>query len=123
MGPIGGSIQCSANLAPILTNPYGQLGTVGQAVSLQLAATGGNSDALKFSATGLRAGLSIRAGGLIMGTLIVAGTASVTETVSDGRSGTDSATFRWMSGTHRIRLRQPSLAIPSSLVLRRARSL
>ncbi len=96
-GPVTGTTQPEANVAPVLTNPGPQSGTVGVAmVPLQLAATDGNSDPLTFSATGLPAGLTITSGGLISGTPSAAGTASVTATVSDGRGGSDSETFSWV---------------------------
>jgi chitodextrinase len=83
-------------VAPVLTNPGAQSGTVGVAVTaLQLAATDGNNDPLTFSATGLPAGLTISASGQITGTPTAAGANSVTVTVNDGRGGTDSATFSW----------------------------
>jgi hypothetical protein len=86
----------AANVAPVLTNPGAQSGTVGVAVTaLQLAATDGNNDPLTFSATGLPAGLTISASGQITGTPTAAGANSVTVTVNDGRGGTDSATFSW----------------------------
>ena len=54
----------AANVAPVVTNPGAQSGTVGVAVTaLQIVATDGNSDPLTFSATGLPAGLVISAVG------------------------------------------------------------
>ena len=54
------------NVAPVVTNPGSQSGTVGTAVTaLQIVATDGNGDALTFSATGLPAGLRISAAGLV----------------------------------------------------------
>ena len=86
----------AANVAPVVTNPGSQSGTVGVAVTaLQIVATDGNGDALTYSATGLPAGLSISASGLITGTPSAAGTSSVTVTANDGRGGTGSATFSW----------------------------
>ena len=87
----------SGNVPPVLTNPGAQSGTAGVAiVPLQLQASDGNNDPLTFSATGLPAGLSISAGGLITGTPSAAGTASVTATVSDGRGGSDTEPFSWV---------------------------
>ena len=75
-------VIAEANVAPVLTNPGAQSGTAGVAITpLQLVATDGNNDPLTFSATGLPAGLSISAGGLITGTPSAAGTSSVTATV------------------------------------------
>ena len=86
----------AANVAPVVTNPGAQSGTVGTAVTaLQIVATDGNGDALTFSATGLPAGLTISASGQITGTPTTAGANSVTVTANDGRGGTGSATFSW----------------------------
>ena len=85
----------TANVAPVVTNPGSQSGTVGEAVSLQIVATDGNGDALTYSATGLPAGLVISAAGLITGTPTTAGANTVTVTANDGRGGTASATFSW----------------------------
>ena len=63
--------------------------------ALQIVASDGNGDALTFSATGLPAGLTISASGLVTGTPTAAGANSVTVTANDGRGGTGSATFSW----------------------------
>ena len=94
-GPVTGRTQ-AANVAPVVTNPGAQSGTVGTAITgLQIVASDGNSDPLTFSATGLPAGLAISTSGLITGTPTAAGTSSVTVTANDGRGGTGSATFSW----------------------------
>ncbi|AHH98412.1 putative Ig domain-containing protein [Kutzneria albida] len=80
--------------SPSVTNPGGQTGTVGTAVSLQLAATGGTSP-YTWTASGLPAGLSISSGGLVSGTPGTAGSYSVTATVTDSAGKTGSATFGW----------------------------
>ena len=86
----------AANVAPVVTNPGAQSGTVGMAVTaLQIVATDGNGDPLTFSATGLPAGLTISASGQVTGTPTAAGANSVTVTANDGRGGTGSATFSW----------------------------
>jgi hypothetical protein len=86
----------AANVAPVVTNPGGQSGTVGVAVNLQIAATDGNNDPLTYSATGLPAGLSINPStGLITSTPTTAETTSVTVTADDGRGGQGTATFNW----------------------------
>ena len=86
----------AANVAPVVTNPGAQSGTVGVAVTaLQIVATDGDGDALTFSATGLPAGLAISASGLVTGTPTTAGANTVTVTANDGRGGTASATFSW----------------------------
>ncbi len=55
----------------------------GQAYSFQMTASGG-SGSYTWSATGLPAGLSISAGGLITGTPTVSGTFPVAFSVTDG---------------------------------------
>ena len=45
------------NVAPVVTNPGAQVGTVGVATSLQIVATDANNDPLSYSASGLPAGL------------------------------------------------------------------
>ena len=86
----------AANVAPVLTNPGSQSGTVGVAVTaLQLVATDGNAgDTLTFSATGLPAGLSITSGGLITGSPEAAGVHTGAPPVNDGQGGTDVETFK-----------------------------
>jgi hypothetical protein len=76
------------------TNPGNQTGTVGTAASLQLSATGG-SGGYTWTATGLPAGLSIGASGLISGTPTTAGTSSVSATATDSAGATGSTTFSW----------------------------
>jgi subtilisin family serine protease len=79
---------------PSVTNPGSQTSTVGQAVSLQLAATGGTPP-YTWSVSGLPAGLSASASGAISGTPTTAGTSTVTATVTDSAGKTGSATFSW----------------------------
>jgi hypothetical protein len=82
---------------PTLTQPPNQTSAENAAVSLQLAGSDPDGDALTYSATGLPPALSVNAAtGLISGTLAAAsaGTYRVTATVSDG-SLTDSKTFTW----------------------------
>ena len=80
-----------------VTNPGGQAGTVGTAVSLQVHATDSASgQTLSYSAAGLQAGLSINsATGLISGTPTTASTSSVTVTAKDATNASGSATFTW----------------------------
>ncbi|WP_439381310.1 putative Ig domain-containing protein [Amycolatopsis lexingtonensis] len=75
-------------------NPGTQNGVVGTAASLQLSASGG-SGGYTWTTTGLPAGLSISAGGLISGTPATAGTYSVTATAKDSAGATGSTTFTW----------------------------
>ncbi|MDT7788940.1 MAG: hypothetical protein QOF58_7359 [Pseudonocardiales bacterium] len=80
---------------PAVTNPGTQNSTVGQAASLQLAATGGTPP-YTWSVSGLPAGLSANASGAISGTPTTAGTSTVTATVTDSAGKTGSATFSWV---------------------------
>ena len=84
-----------ANLAPVISRPANQSGTIGDPVSLAVVATDPDGNALTFTATGLPAGLTINAtSGRITGTLTTAGSHSVTVRASDGRLDA-SATFSW----------------------------
>jgi serine protease len=77
-----------------VTSPGNQTGTVGTAVSVQVAGSDSASgQTLTYSATGLPAGLSISASGLISGTPTAAGTSSVTVTAKDTTGATGTATF------------------------------
>ena len=87
----------SPNVAPVLTNPGNQSGTVGTAISLQLAASDADGDTLTYSASGLPTGLSINSStGRITGTPTAAATANVSITVNDGRGGSDTESFSWL---------------------------
>jgi hypothetical protein len=82
--------------SPTVTNPGAQTSTVGTAVSLHIAATDPQGDALTYAATGLPAGLAISGStGLISGTPSAAGTSSVTVSATDPGGQTGSATFNW----------------------------
>ncbi|MFC0624678.1 S8 family serine peptidase [Kribbella deserti] len=80
---------------PSVTSPGNRTGKVGTAVSLQVEATDPGGQALTFSATGLPAGLTISASGLITGTPTAAGTSNVTVTAKNADNRTGSATFTW----------------------------
>ncbi|MCP2327116.1 subtilisin family serine protease [Hamadaea flava] len=85
--------------SPSVTSPGNQSTAVGQAVDLQLSASGGTSP-YTWSASGLPAGLSIGSStGRITGTPTTAGTSTVTVTVTDSASKTGSAQFTWTVGT------------------------
>jgi Zn-dependent metalloprotease len=81
--------------APAVTSPGSQATTVGTAVNLQISATDPNGQALTYSATGLPAGLSISAAGLVSGTPTTAGSSSVTVTAKNTSNLTGTATFTW----------------------------
>ena len=86
-----------ANRPPTLTDPGPQSHAEGDTVSLQLAASDLDGDALTFSAAGLPGGLSIDAAtGLVGGTVsyTAAGTHSVALSATDG-TATDSRTVTW----------------------------
>jgi O-glycosyl hydrolase len=79
-----------------VTSPGNQTGTVGTPVSVQIHATdSATGQSLAYSATGLPAGLSINAAGLISGTPTSAGVSTVAVTAADstGASGTAIFTF------------------------------
>jgi hypothetical protein len=80
-----------------VTNPGTRTGTVGTAVNLQIqAGDSGSGQTLTYTATGLPAGLSVKAAsGLISGTPTTAGTSSVTVTATDTTGAKGSATFTW----------------------------
>ena len=89
-------IVVPANVPPVLTHPGNQNGTVGTALSLQLAASDADGDTLGYATTGLPAGLAINTStGHISGMPTAVGTSNVTIAVSDGRGGTDTKTFTW----------------------------
>jgi hypothetical protein len=80
-----------------VANPGSQAATVGTAVSLQVSATDSASgQTLTYSATGLPAGLSISAQGLITGAPTTGGTYPVTVTAKDTTGASGSAAFTWI---------------------------
>jgi hypothetical protein len=88
--------QGAPNRPPVLVNPGDRIDAQGSIVSLALEATDPDGDSLAFGATGLPAGLAISPAGLITGTITATPTDyPVTVTVSDGRGGSNSATFTW----------------------------
>jgi Zn-dependent metalloprotease len=90
--PSGGNVT--------VNNPGSQSSTVGTAVSLQLSATGGTAP-YTWTATGLPAGLSVSAAGLISGTPTTQATSNVSVTATDKSTPakTGSATFSWTVST------------------------
>ncbi|MFK7916393.1 MAG: putative Ig domain-containing protein, partial [Pseudomonadales bacterium] len=84
-----------ANSAPVLSAIANQSSEQNEAVSVTLAATDPDGDALTFSATGLPAGTTIdSSSGLISGAASTAGNYSVTASVTDGALSA-SRTFAW----------------------------
>ncbi|MET7393062.1 S8 family serine peptidase [Dactylosporangium sp. NPDC005572] len=80
---------------PAVTNPGNRTTPVGQAVDLQLQASGGTGP-YTWSAAGLPTGLAVGAStGRITGTPTTAGTSNVTVTVTDAAGRTGQATFTW----------------------------
>ncbi|MFC8453445.1 glycoside hydrolase family 3 C-terminal domain-containing protein [Kitasatospora sp. NPDC057223] len=80
-----------------VTNPAGMSSPVGTAASLALRATDSASgQTLRWTATGLPAGLAVDAGtGRISGTATSAGTTTVTATATDGTGAAGSTSFVW----------------------------
>lgn len=79
-----------------ITNPGAQTGRVGTPTTLQVRASDMDGSALRYSATGLPAGLSIDAStGIISGAPATAGTSTVTVTASDVSGPSDSTSFSW----------------------------
>lgn len=84
------------NTAPVLTNPGDQADTVGDAISLAIAAFDPNGDPFTFDATGLPTGTSIHpTTGLISGTASSTGTFAVTIVADDG-TDTSEIVFDWV---------------------------
>ena len=83
------AVTGTGNAAPAITSALIAAGTVGTALSYQITAT---NSPTSFNATGLPAGLSVSAGGLISGTPATIGTSSVTVSAANS-SGTGSASL------------------------------
>ncbi len=92
------AVQASTNSAPVVTNPGPQTSQQGEAVTLQIKATG--VAPLTYAATGLPPGLALNGNtGLVGGTVSTAaatGSAyNVQVTVTDGASRTSVISFSW----------------------------
>ena len=90
IGLFGGGTTGSVTV----TNPGSKSSQVNTAVSLQMAASGGQSP-YTWTASGLPAGLSISDSGLITGTPTTAGTSTVTVTATDANGAKGQTTFTW----------------------------
>ena len=82
------------NHVPVVTNPGTQTTVVGTNVTLAIAASDVDGDALSYSATGLPTGLTLNSStGLISGTPTTAGSSTVNVAVSDGKGGITNVSF------------------------------
>ena len=108
-------------------DPGNQTSTIGTAVSLQLSAYDSAGNALTYTATGLPAGLSISASGLISGTPTAVDTGNtVTITASSrtaaSRTAADTTSFSWavdpvtpnLNGTHTVAIGTEGLDDPGN---------
>lgn len=86
----------NVNRPPDVTNPGTQSSAEGTAIALPITAADPDGEVLAYTASGLPAGLSINALGVIAGTIeyTASGTYTVTVTASDGALS-DSETFTW----------------------------
>jgi subtilase family serine protease len=78
-----------------VATPGLQTTPVGAPVSLQVHGTDSGGAALGYSATGLPAGLTMSAAGLITGTPTTPGNSTVTAAARDGAGNTGSVSFAW----------------------------
>jgi subtilase family serine protease len=96
-GALGNSL-CSAR-APVYTvsvaSPGNQTATVGKAVSLAVHATDSGGQTLTYTATGLPAGLSMSAAGVITGTPTTPQTAIVAVSAADQFTNAGATSFTW----------------------------
>ena len=105
---------------PVVANPGARSSTTGAANSLQLSASDPNGDALRYTAAGLPAGMTLNATtGLISGTPSVPGTFNVVAVASDGVNNA-SVNFVWtVNGAVPLALTalpQPSASLSGSSV-------
>ncbi|MHB1509551.1 MAG: Stk1 family PASTA domain-containing Ser/Thr kinase [Acidimicrobiales bacterium] len=99
--PVGTTITLTVGQGQLstvtVTSPGAQGATVGTAITpLQILATDSGTATLTYAATGLPPGLSIGpSSGLVTGTPTVAGSDTVTVTVTDSTGATGSVSFTW----------------------------
>ncbi len=85
----------NTNRPPVLTSPGNQTGLVGDSINLSIQATDADGDSVRFSATGLPAGLTINStSGAITGNLTTAGNYTVNLKASDPTSNATKR-FNW----------------------------
>ena len=79
-----------------VVNPWGMSSPAGAAVNFTMQAQDSNTaQTLTFKATGLPAGISISASGVVSGSATAKGSTTVTVTATDGNGVSGSATFVW----------------------------
>jgi YVTN family beta-propeller protein len=105
----------NTDVVPVLTSPGNQTSVVGTAVDLPLSATDPNGDPLRWSASGLPAGLGIDSTtGRISGTPSAAGVFATVIAVSDGHNNA-STTITWTVNSQApLVLDPPTAAAPSA---------
>lgn len=102
----------SNNLAPNLTDPGSRTGTLNHSLQLAILAVDPESDLLKFSASGLPAGLAIDPDtGIIAGTPLSFGEHSVRIGVRDTAGNSDSVSFSWVIADNGLRAEDISVAV------------
>jgi hypothetical protein len=99
--PIGSTLgsslcaQRSPVFAVLVNNPGGQLSLTGHFVAVQISGSDSGGQALKFTAAGLPAGLSMSASGLITGIPLFAGSGVVTVNATDQYNNSGGTQFAW----------------------------
>lgn len=82
------------NIPPVVTSPGKQSGVLGQSVDLAVLLSDADDDAVQVNASGLPAGLTMHADGVISGTLTQVGNFKVAVMVSDAQD-TATTSFDW----------------------------
>ncbi|MFC1432355.1 discoidin domain-containing protein [Streptacidiphilus sp. N1-3] len=89
---VSGAADPAAAKGVAVNNPHGMSSRAHTAARLPISATG---NGVTFTATGLPAGLSISAAGVISGTATTPGTSTVAVTGTDSSGARDTASFVW----------------------------